>query len=93
MDAARADGDTPSFIESPTPADAAGPQLASLTGNQKSMLSLSHLLEVEAGEDPQVVAARNTQLLSGPQAQIDVACDRVESFLQKVGSKAAAQRR
>ena len=49
-----------------------------------------HLLEVEANEDPGVVAARNRQLLSGPQPQIDVACDRVDSFIEKFTGKATA---
>jgi phospholipase C len=63
------------------------PLLASLTGNQRSILALSHLLEVEANEDPNVVVARSRQLLSGPQAQIDVACDRVEGFIEKQATK------
>jgi hypothetical protein len=46
-------------------------------------LALSHLLEVEANEDPNIVVARSRQLLSGPQAQIDVACDRVDGFIEK----------
>ncbi len=65
----------------------AAPATASLTGNQKSMLALSHLLEVEANEDASVVASRNKQLLSGPQSQIDVACDRAETFISKLTGK------
>src|ERR1035437_9503284 len=69
--------DTPPSVISSTssgvPSGLAPPLLASLTGNQNSILALSHLLEVEANEDPNVVVARNRQLLSGPQAQIDVA--------------------
>jgi phospholipase C len=83
--------DTPPLITSSTlsgmlSARAPAP-LASLNGNQKSILALSHLLEVEANEDPNLVVARSRQLLSGPQAQIDVACDRVEGFMEKQMTK------
>jgi phospholipase C len=79
--------DTPPLITSSTSSSVlsarAPAPLASLNGNQKSILALSHLLEVEANEDPNIVVARSRQLLSGPQAQIDVACDRVDGFIEK----------
>lgn len=83
--------DTPASIPSSTSSSMLSTRaptlLPSLTGNQKSILALSHLLEVEANEDPNVVVARSRQLLSGPQAQIDVACDRVEGFMEKQMTK------
>jgi phospholipase C len=84
--------DAPTSISASTPASnpsptASVPVLPSLTGQQKSLLALSHLLEVEADENPSVVTSRNRQLLSGPQPQIDVACDRVDSFVSKLTAK------
>jgi phospholipase C len=80
-------GSTPASNPSPT---ASVPVLPDLTGNQKSLLALSHLLETEADEEPSAVVARNRQLLSGPQSQTDVAYDRVNSFVQKLAAKARA---
>lgn len=53
-----------------------------LTSHQSAIVALSHALESMTNEDPGVVAARSRQVLSGPQSQIDVAVDRVESFLR-----------
>jgi hypothetical protein len=34
------------------------------------------------GEDPNVIAARSRQLVTGPQSQIDAAVERVDAFLK-----------
>jgi phospholipase C len=56
--------------------------IQSLTDHESSMIALSHALESMAGEDASVVAARSTQVLSGPASQVDAAVDRVEAFLR-----------
>lgn len=56
--------------------------LQSLTDHESSMVALSHALESMGGEDASVIAARSTQVLSGPASQIDAAVDRVENFLR-----------
>ena len=74
-------------VSSPT---VSPPAISSVTGSvpsgtlsdhQTAIVALSHLLESMAGEDPTVVAARNHQVLTGAQSQIDAATDRVESFI------------
>ena len=70
------------------PATKAGPneQLTELTGHEQSMIALSHALESMAEEDPSIVAARSSQVLSGPASQIDAAVDRVGGFLRHQAS-------
>src|SRR5579863_7327967 len=60
-----------------------------LTDHQNAIVALSHALESMTYEDPNVVAARSRQVLSGPQSQIDAAVDRVSSFLAQQAAKAA----
>lgn len=52
-----------------------------LNAHQSALVGLSHLLETMTHEDPHVIAARSRYVLSHPQSQIDVAMERVESFL------------
>ena len=54
---------------------------------QTALVALSHLLESMTEEDPHVIAARSRQVLSHPQSQIDVAMERVESFLAQQRAK------
>jgi phospholipase C len=72
-----------STISNPSPVGSQ-PALKFLSSGQNAILALSHLLEIEANEDPNVMAARSRQLLSGPQSRIDVAYDRVDSFINKL---------
>jgi hypothetical protein len=58
-----------------------------LSSHQNSIVALSHLLEAMSEDDAQLVAARSRQLLSGPQSQVDVAVDRVQSFLRIQSAK------
>jgi hypothetical protein len=58
-----------------------------LTDHQSALVGLSHLLETMTHEDPHVIAARSRHVLSHPQSQIDVAMDRVESFLAQQRAK------
>jgi phospholipase C len=53
-----------------------------LNSHSSALVALSHVLESMAGEDANIVAARATQVLSGPQGQIDAAIDRLDSFLK-----------
>ena len=54
-----------------------------LNDHQTALVALSHALESMADEDPAVVAARSRQVLTSPQSKIDVAVDRVETFLSR----------
>jgi phospholipase C len=75
--------DTPRFI-SPVPSGlmpVPAPPRQPLNDHQSALVALSHALESMAEEDPNIVAARSRQVLSGPQSQIDTAVDRVEAFL------------
>lgn len=77
--------DTPATIAA-VPAELApvtAPPRRPLNDNQMALVALSHALESMADEDPQVVAARSRQVVSGPQSQIDAAVDRVEAFLSR----------
>jgi phospholipase C len=58
-----------------------------LTSGQSAMVALSHALESMAGDNPTTVAARSQHSLSGPQAHLDVAMDRLESFIQSLVGK------
>jgi phospholipase C len=82
--------DTPRLISSVpsglTPIPATPRQ--SLNDHQSALVALSHALESMAEEDPNVVAARSRQVISGPQSQIDAAFDRVEAFLSHAAALA-----
>ena len=43
--------------------------------------------DAEAGEAPATVAARSQHILSGPQAHLDIAVDRLASFIENLVSK------
>ena len=58
-----------------------------LSDHQQALLGLSHLLETMTATNAATVAARNRQVLSGPQSQIDIAMDRVEDFLAEAAQK------
>jgi phospholipase C len=79
--------DAPSQIV--VPAIAASPiiPMPELTDHEKSMIALSHALESMAGEDASIIAARSSQVLSGPSSQIDAAVDRVAGFLKHQTSR------
>jgi 2-methylisocitrate lyase-like PEP mutase family enzyme len=53
-----------------------------LNDHQTALVALSHALESMVGEDPNVIAARSRQLVTGPQSQIDAAVERVDAFLK-----------
>jgi phospholipase C len=84
--------DTPERIEVPVPAEPTTPMSATaaattLTSGQKALVALSHALESMAGEDPGTVAARSKHILSNAQSHLDIAMERVDSFIEKVGTK------
>ncbi len=58
------------------------PSVKRLTSHQNAIIALSHAIESMGEDDPNLVAARSRQVLSGPQSQIDAAVDRVESFIR-----------
>lgn len=75
--------DTPDTLPFPqTTSRAEPPAIRQLTNHQTAIVALSHALESMADQDPNLVAARSRQVVSGHQSQIDVAVDRVESFLR-----------
>ena len=51
---------------------------------------MSHNLESMTDEDPNVVAARSRQVLTGPQSQIDTAVERVDNFINQQKAKVAS---
>jgi hypothetical protein len=63
--------------------------VSALNDHQSALVALSHALESMAEENPNVVAARSRQVISGPQSQIDAAVDRVEAFLSHAAALAA----
>ncbi|MGO9055942.1 MAG: alkaline phosphatase family protein [Candidatus Binataceae bacterium] len=75
--------DTPPTLPFPQVISAAQPpRFLQLTNHQSAIVALSHVLESMSEEDPNLVAARSRQVLSGPQSQIDAAVDRVDGFLR-----------
>jgi phospholipase C len=75
--------DTPISVPLPqTVSRVQPPAVKQLTNLQRSIVALSHALESMSEDDPNLVAARSRQVLSGYQSQIDAAVDRVESFIQ-----------
>jgi phospholipase C len=82
--------DTPTSIAMPSEPQTVMPEatmIKSLSSHQNAVVALSHLLETMSEDDAQLVAARSRQLLSGPQSQVDVAVDRVQSFLRIQSAK------
>jgi phospholipase C len=65
------------------PQVAAPTQAPALSSHQSALFALSHSVESMTDTDPNVVAARSRQVLTGPQSMIDVAMDRVEDFLSQ----------
>jgi hypothetical protein len=51
------------------------------------MVALSHALESMAGEDAATVAARSQHILSNAQSHLDIAMDRMDSFMENAVSK------
>jgi phospholipase C len=80
----------PARTDAPLSISAVPPQLAPavqpprhpLNDHQTALVALSHALESMVGEDPNVIAARSRQLVTGPQSQIDAAVERVDAFLK-----------
>jgi len=75
--------DTPTVVPFPqATSPVQSPAVKQLTNHQSAIVALSHALESMSEDDPNLVAARSRQVLSGPQSQIDAAVDRVESFIR-----------
>ncbi|MEO9320319.1 MAG: alkaline phosphatase family protein [Nitrososphaera sp.] len=74
--------DTPASLPSSPPRPIQAIPLQRLSEHQMSLISLSHALESMAEEDAAIVAARSSQVLSGPASQIDAAFDRFAAFLR-----------
>jgi hypothetical protein len=83
--------DTPRLISSVPPGltPVPAPPRQPLNDHQSALIALSHALESMAGEDPNIVAARSRQVISGPQSQIDTAVDRVAAFLSHAAASLA----
>ncbi len=80
---------TPTVIEvPPQPALEAPADCDRLSRNQSAIVALSHALETTIDEDVATVAARSKYMLSSAQSQVDVAIERVESFIAKLAAKA-----
>ncbi|HVN89445.1 MAG TPA: alkaline phosphatase family protein [Candidatus Binataceae bacterium] len=80
---------TPTFIQiDPIPALEAPANCDRLSRNQSAIVALSHALETTIDEDLATVAARSKYMLSSAQSHVDVAIDRVESFIAKLSAKA-----
>jgi phospholipase C len=81
--------DTPAELRMPMPMPRARanqpPTIipVALSSHQSALFALSHSLESMTDVDPNVVAARSSHVLTGPQSMIDVAVDRVEDFLSQ----------
>jgi phospholipase C len=85
-DAVRADADTPGSIDVRVE-PAKPPILEKLTSAQSALVALSHALESMAGGDPATIAVRSQFILSSAQAHLDIAMDRLESFIESRVSK------
>ena len=80
--------DTPARINVPVElTDQQPPPLEKLSSAQSALVALSHALESMAGDDPATVAARSQFILSSPQTHLDIAMDRLESFIDNRASK------
>jgi phospholipase C len=80
--------DTPQRISSAvTGSGLPTPAVDALSENQSAIVAMSHNLEAMSNEDPNIVAARSRQVLTGPQSQIDTAVDRVDSFIAQAKAK------
>ncbi|HXD89789.1 MAG TPA: alkaline phosphatase family protein [Candidatus Binataceae bacterium] len=88
LPAARTDA-TPAVIDiEPQPALEAPADCDRLSRNQSAIVALSHALETTIDEDIGTVAARSKYMLSNAQSQVDVAVERVESFIANLAAKA-----
>jgi hypothetical protein len=85
-DAVRADADTPGRIDVRVE-PAKPPILEKLSSAQSALVALSHALESMEGGDPATIAARSQFILSNAQAHLDIAMDRLESFIESRVSK------
>ena len=75
--------DTPQELQPPSSQASLTPlAIQALTDHESSMIALSHALESMGGEDANVIAARSSQVLSGPHSQVDAAVDLVAIFLK-----------
>jgi phospholipase C len=84
--------DTPSRIDVPVQmAASTPPSPEALSRSQNAMIALSHALESMTGEDANTVAARSKHILSNAQSHVDIAMDRLESFIEKGSSKFKAE--
>lgn len=86
---ARADCPTsiPALPSTPMTAPVVTVSTPTLSDHQQALLGLSHVLETMTDTDPQTIAARSRQQLSGPQSQVDVAMDRFDEFLKQAATK------
>jgi phospholipase C len=80
--------DAPPRIDVPVQMAAPQPPVLERLGRaQSALVALSHALESMVGDDAATVAARSQHILSGAQAHLDIAMDRLESFIDKRVSK------
>jgi phospholipase C len=88
----RADANIPAVIDAPVQLAESSPAMPEkLNRNQAAMVALSHALESIGGGDPATVVARSQHMLSGRQPQLDVAMDRLESFIEQRMRKSTAR--
>jgi hypothetical protein len=88
----RADANIPAVIDVPVQLADSWPAMPEkLNRNQAAMVALSHALESMGGGDPAKVVARSQHMLSGPQPQLDIAMDRLESFIDQRVRKSTAR--
>jgi phospholipase C len=85
LDAPRSDA--PASVDGARPSGRLPVTAPALSSHQSALVALSQHLEAMTDEDPNVVAARSRQVLSGPQSQIDAAVDRVEAFIAQQQSR------
>ena len=83
--------DTPSSVTVEVPANVASelpPVIETLSSGQSAMVALSQVLESMSGDDAATIASRGKSMLSNPQSHLDVASDRLESFVETMSAKA-----
>ena len=82
--------DTPASIEVEQIVPAGEPPVVNTLGpNQHAIVALTQALESMVEETAATVAARAKHILSNAQSNIDIAVDRVESFIEKMTAKLA----
>jgi phospholipase C len=80
--------DTPASIEVEQIVPAGEPPIVNTLGpNQHAIVALSQALESMVEDTAETVAARAKHILSNAQSNIDIAVDRVESFIEKMTAK------